>query len=77
MSEFLPYLIVALIYAFVAFDFWRSTKTPTATISLHWHSAAIATGLAIHGWLLYRGIFVGDANLLGLSLGFGNALSMI
>jgi len=77
MSEFLPYLIVALIYAFVAFDFWRSTKTPTAKISLHWHSAAIATGLAIHGWLLYRGIFVGDANLLGLSLGFGNALSMI
>jgi ABC-type uncharacterized transport system permease subunit len=77
MSEFLPFLIVALIYAFVAFDFWRSTKTPTARKSLHWHSAAIMVGLVLHGWLLYKSIFIGSGNAAGISLDFGNALSMI
>jgi ABC-type uncharacterized transport system permease subunit len=77
MSAFLPYLIVALIYAFVAFDFWRSTKRPQGKKTLHWHSTAIAIGLLIHAWLLYKGIFIGTGQQLGLSLDFGNALSMI
>lgn len=77
MSAFLPYLIVALIYAFVAFDFWRSTKKPQSQKALHWHSAVIAIGLLIHAWLLYKGIFVGSNQQLGLSLDLGNALSMI
>jgi ABC-type uncharacterized transport system permease subunit len=77
MSAFLPYLIVALIYAFVAFDFWRSNKLPPGERKLHWHSIAIAVGLLLHAWLLYRSIFVGSGQQVGLSLDFGNALSMI
>ena len=44
---------------------------------MHWHSAAIALGLVIHGWLLYKGIFIGDQTLVGVNLDFGKALSLV
>lgn len=72
MIEFAPYLITALIYSFVAADFWRQAKTPATSNSLRWHSAAIAVGLVLHGWLLYGSLFDG-----GLNLGLSNALSAI
>lgn len=72
MIEFLPYFIVALIYSFVAIGFWHTAKTPTTNKTLRWHSAAIAIGLMLHGWLLYRSLFNA-----GLNLGFANALSAI
>ena len=72
MIELLPYFIVALIYSFVAIDFWRAAKIPTAVATLRWHSVAIAVGLMLHGWLLYGSLFNG-----GLNLGFANALSAI
>lgn len=72
MQQMIPYLIVFFIYIAVALDFWRSAKLSDKTQSLKLHSAMIALGLAIHGWLLYEGIFS-----QGFNLGFYNALSAI
>lgn len=72
MIEFAPYFVVALIYTLVAADFWRGAKSPPSGKSLRWHSALIAVGLVLHGWLLYGSLFDG-----GLNLGFSNALSAI
>jgi ABC-type uncharacterized transport system permease subunit len=72
MIEFSPYLITALIYMLVAADYWRGTKTSASGSSLRWHSAMIAVGLVLHGWLLYGSLFSA-----GLNLGFSNALSAI
>lgn len=72
MIEFSPYLITALIYMLVAADYWRGTKTSASGNNLRWHSAMIAVGLILHGWLLYGSLFSA-----GLNLGFSNALSAI
>lgn len=77
MSEFLPYLVVALIYAFVAIDFWRHAKNPSADKSMRWHSIAILVGLVLHTYLLYKSIFIGDEDLVGINFGFATALSLI
>jgi len=76
-----PYLLVALIYAAVAADFWRvirgnqpGTEPGKAGLkqNLRWHSAFIAIGLVLHAWILYGTMFNG-----GLNLSFANALSAI
>ena len=67
---YLPYLITALIYIWVAVHFWR-TPTPSQT-SLRLHSGLIALGLVVHGGLLYQDIFIGDLNL-----NIANAVSLI
>ncbi len=73
MAHFIPYLVVCFIYAAVAADFWRTAKLSNHAESLKLHSAMIALGLMLHGWLLYRDIFTsGDVNL-----GFYYALSAI
>lgn len=72
MIEFIPYLLTALIYLLVAADFWFSTKTTASSERLRWHSLAIAGGLVLHGYVLYRSLFSG-----GFNLGFSNALSAI
>ncbi len=73
MVHFIPYLVVSFIYAAVAADFWRTAKLSNHADSLKLHSAMIALGLMLHGWLLYRDIFtVGNVNL-----GFYYALSAI
>lgn len=73
MVHLIPYLVVSLIYLAVAADFWRSGKIINPADSLKLHSALIALGLMLHGWLLYRDIFsVGSVNL-----GFYYALSAI
>lgn len=71
MQKIIPFLVVAIIYLAVATAFWRGGKFSDAK-SLKLHSALIALGLLIHGWLLYQGIF---AN--GFNLGFYNAVSAI
>jgi ABC-type uncharacterized transport system permease subunit len=71
MQHLIPFLVVAFIYLAVAADFWRRAKTRSEQ-SLKLHSAIIALGLVIHGWLLYQGIFA-----KGFNLGFYNALSAI
>ena len=72
MQHLIPYLVVFFIYIAVALDFWRSAKLPDKSQSLKLHSAMIALGLVIHGWLLYQAIFS-----QGFNLGFYNALSAI
>ncbi|MEZ0231423.1 MAG: inner membrane protein YpjD [Methylophilaceae bacterium] len=72
MFEFAPYFITALIYILVAADFWFDTPSKTSQRKFRLHSALIASGLVLHGWLLYHSLFTG-----GLNLGFSNALSAI
>ncbi len=73
MVHLIPYLVVSFIYLAVAADFWRTAKVAVNIESLKLHSAMIALGLMLHGWLLYRDIFsVGSINL-----GFYFALSAI
>ena len=72
----LPHLIVVCIYLAVAIDFWRGAKITTSEQSFKRHSAMIALGLMIHGWLLYQDIF-GETFAKGLNLGFFNAVSLI
>ena len=62
--------LVAIIYLAVAFDFWRDVKSAPSTLKLH--SAMIALGLALHGWLLYQDVFAS-----GFNFGLANALSAI
>jgi ABC-type uncharacterized transport system permease subunit len=71
MQSLIPFLIVSFIYLAIAAAFWRDAKSASAS-SLKLHSALIALGLVIHGWLLYQGIFSE-----GFNLGFYNALSTI
>lgn len=66
----LLHLIVVFIYLAVAADFWRSAKT--VSLILKFHSAMIALGLLLHGWLLYQDVFAE-----GFNFGLVNALSAI
>ena len=70
MQHFILYCAVAFIYLAVAFHFWRGAKSEPSTLKLH--SAMIALGLALHGWLLYQ-----DAFAEGFNFGLANALSAI
>ena len=80
MQNLILYIAVAFIYLMVAADYWRYTrntqgkaaKSAAATQTLTLHSAMIALALALHGWLLFNGLF-GN----GFNLGFYNALSAI
>lgn len=71
MQKLFPYLVVVFIYLAVAADFWRIAKTPENT-HLKLHSAMIALGLIIHGWLLHQSVFS-----VGLNLGFYQSISAI
>ena len=79
MPEILPYLANALLYAALAFYFWRTRwapapGAPAADISFNVteHYAVLAP-LALHTWLLAHAVFARD----GLHLGVGNAVSAI
>lgn len=72
MQKLIPYLALVFIYLAVATDFWRCAKTPAMTRYIKLHTAMIAIGLIIHGWLLYQVIF-----LNGFNLGFFNVMSAI
>ena len=79
MQTFIPYLVVAFIYIAVAADFWRGNK-PSASadnkLVFGLHSAILALGLVIHGWLLYQGIFATGLGV-GFNLGLYHAISAI
>lgn len=78
MPEILPYLVNALLYAALAFYFWRTRWTPAgnatagASFNVIEHYAVLAP-LGLHTWLLARAAFAPD----GLHLGVGNAVSAI
>lgn len=71
MQHLIPYLVVVFIYLAVAADFWRVAKASDKNLKLH--SAMIALGLALHGWLLFSNLFTE----FGLNLGFYWALSAV
>lgn len=78
----LPHLLCALLYAALAFYFWRrhwsngaaaELTTPEAPARRRAEHAALLAPFALHTWLLSHTLF-GEA---GLYLGVGNALSLI
>jgi ABC-type uncharacterized transport system permease subunit len=73
MLDFLPYLLVSLLYLAVALDFWRAAQTAKSTGRPSWHAPAVAIGLVLHGGLLYFSLFGAG----WLNLGLTNALSAI
>lgn len=84
MQNLIPYIAVAFIYLMVAADYWRYSRNSHKNIygsavletatrqTLTLHSAMVALALALHGWLLFNGLF-GN----GFNLGFYIALSAI
>lgn len=79
MAEILPYLVNALLYAALAFYFWRTRWRPTAvtpaagaSFNVFEHYAVLAP-LALHTWLLAGAVLAPD----GLHLGVGNSVSVI
>jgi len=76
MPGFLPYLLVALLYAILGWHFRRSfmpAKAPQPATVLSWGRSVTVFPLALHGWLLFQVLFAGA----GLNLGFGNAILAI
>lgn len=77
IHHLIPYLVVAFIYMAVALDYWRVAKQNKAlndaALPFQLHSAMIALGIVLHGWLLYRDVFA----IGGLNLGVYYALSAI
>jgi len=74
MRSILPHGVAALLYAVLAWHFWRTRwgrSTPAATAA--WERAAILAALAVHSSLLYQDIF-GSSEL---RFGFGHALSVM
>lgn len=77
IQHLVPYLVVAFIYMAVAMDYWRIAKqnrpANQTQLPFQLHSAMIALGVILHGWLLYRDVFA----LGGINLGVYYALSAI
>lgn len=77
IQHLIPYLIVAFVYLAVALDYWRIAKQATPVdenaFPFQLHSAMVALGLMLHGWLLYRDVFA----IGGLNLGVYYAISAI
>ena len=78
MPGLLPYSSAALLYAALAYVFWRANWVPPAnnTPALGWRGAArlaILIPLVLHAWLLVANSWEGQA----LSIGVGNAVSGI
>ena len=60
-------------YVGLAWHFWNTRWRRTAATGLRgWERAAILVPLALHGWLLYGGVFGGE-----LRFGFAQALSVM
>lgn len=72
MQKLIPYLVVTFIYLAVAADFWRGGRSAENKSQLKLHSAMIALGLLLHGWLLHQNIFAE-----GFSMGFYESISAI
>ncbi|MBS4095943.1 MAG: cytochrome c biogenesis protein CcsA [Sulfuricella sp.] len=76
MPGFLPYLLVALLYAGLGWHFRRSFmpgKTPQSGTTAGGARMAAFAPLVLHGWLLFQALFADGA----LTLGFGNAILAI
>ena len=74
MPEIVIHLIACAAYVVLAWHFWNTRWRGHASGGLRgWERAAILAPLALHGWLLYHGIFAAPE----LRFGFAQALSMM
>ena len=65
--------IASALYAGLAWHFWNTRWRGAAPLGLQtWERAAILAPLALHGWLLYEGLFSHE-----LRFGFAQALSVM
>jgi ABC-type uncharacterized transport system permease subunit len=72
MAAILLYAVATILYAALAFHFWRTRwRDPGAASIESWERWAILAPLAIHGWLVYDTVLRAPE----LRFGFGVALS--
>ena len=76
MPDIVVHLVAAAAYLGLAWHFWNTRRRHSASDPLAgglkaWERGAIVAPLALHGWLLYEGIFVAPE----LRFGFAQALS--
>jgi ABC-type uncharacterized transport system permease subunit len=73
MPPILLYGAAFLLYAVLAFHFWRTRwRGASAPVLARWERAAILAPLALHTWLIYDMLWLQPE----LRFGFGQALSM-
>ena len=71
MPDIVIHAIVSAIYLALAWHFWRTRWRTQAAAGLKtWERLALLAPLALHGWLLYEGVFARE-----LRFGFAQALS--
>jgi ABC-type uncharacterized transport system permease subunit len=74
MPAILLYAAAFLLYAALAFHFWRTRwRGASPAAFARWERIAILVPLALHTWLVYDMLW----NPAGLRFGFGQALSMM
>jgi ABC-type uncharacterized transport system permease subunit len=74
MPPILLYVAAAILYAALAFHFWRTRWRDPGPASIEpWERWAIMAPLAIHGWLVYEAVLRAPE----LRFGFGMALSIM
>jgi ABC-type uncharacterized transport system permease subunit len=73
VPDIVIHAIVSALYLGLAWHFWNSRWRREGAKGLHsWERAAILLPLALHGWLLYQGVFARE-----LRFGFAQALSVM
>ena len=72
MPDIVVHGIVSALYVGLAWHFWRTRWNQGSTGLRAWERAALLVPLALHGWLLYEGIFSRE-----LRFGFAQALSVM
>ena len=75
MPDIVIHVIASAAYVGLAWHFWNTRwRNPPASGELRgWERAAILVPLALHGWLIYEGIFAAPE----LRFGFAQALSVM
>src|SRR3954464_5855585 len=74
MPSILLYVAAAILYAALAFHFWRTRWREPGPASIEtWERSAILAPLLIHGWLCYEALLRAPE----LRFGFGQALSIM
>jgi ABC-type uncharacterized transport system permease subunit len=74
MPLILLYAAAAILYAALAFHFWRTRWRQTGAASIEaWERAAIFVPLLVHAWLIYDALLRAPE----LRFGFGQALSVM
>ncbi len=78
MPDIVIHVVASALYAALALHLWNTRWRKPTTAShpaglLAWERSALLLPLALHGWLLYDGIFAAEA----LRFGFAQALSVM